>query len=209
VQGEDGTLVYILHDQKKPTPTLFVYELYTGQDALEAHMGADWFKALRPHPRTVHGRSPELIFLASRSRGKGALTRASGRMATYLDRILDRHREVAAARRRARSTSSSIRRRHAAGAWVRRGARRVPTCTVISEVKRRSPSKGDLNAGSTRPCWRGSTSAAVHRACRCSPTRSSSAVRWPTCRRRAGRVLAPGAAQGLHRQRAHDVSTPG
>ena len=37
------------------------------------------------------------------------------------------------------------------------------------------------------------------RACRCSPTRSSSAARSPTCRRRATACVAAGAAQGLHR----------
>jgi indole-3-glycerol phosphate synthase len=70
-------------------------------------------------------------------------------MATYLDRILDRHREVAAAEARsldalideARSLPPT---RGFRAALARDGADRM---AVISEIKRRSPSKGDLNAG--------------------------------------------------------------
>ena len=71
-------------------------------------------------------------------------------MATYLDRILDRHREVAAADLRdlstliwqateqpaARPFAESLRRSTSAGELA-----------VISEIKRRSPSKGALNEG--------------------------------------------------------------
>ncbi len=71
-------------------------------------------------------------------------------MATYLDRILDAHR------RRARDDSRSVdrlrdrRRRVAAHSWLRRchPSARVATgpdlVAVIAEIKRRSPSKGDL-----------------------------------------------------------------
>ena len=67
-------------------------------------------------------------------------------MATYLDRILERHREVAALDTRP------------VGALVDEAAAMAPArgfraalagrthLTVISEIKRRSPSKGDLNA---------------------------------------------------------------
>jgi indole-3-glycerol phosphate synthase len=67
-------------------------------------------------------------------------------MATYLDRILVRHCERAAGD--VRSTSDL--RARAGDQPPARGfadaLRRSPTLAVISEIKRRSPSKGDLNA---------------------------------------------------------------
>ena len=71
---------------------------------------------------------------------------------------------------------------------------------VIAEVKRRSPSKGDLRRR-PRPGRAGlaPTRPGVPPACRCSPTSSSSAGRPATWRRRARRGADPGAAQGLHR----------
>lgn len=68
-------------------------------------------------------------------------------MATYLDRILLRHREVAAADRRpidalvADATAMPAARGFAAALGDRNQLH------VIGEVKRRSPSKGDLNVG--------------------------------------------------------------
>jgi indole-3-glycerol phosphate synthase len=59
-------------------------------------------------------------------------------MATYLDRILARHREVAAAD--VRSLDQLV---EQAGAALREPG----PLHVISEIKRRSPSKGDLNIG--------------------------------------------------------------
>ncbi len=70
-------------------------------------------------------------------------------MATYLDRILARHREVAAGdRRRTAAVADQAR------AWsvehptrgFARALRDTDGLAVISEIKRRSPSKGDLNA---------------------------------------------------------------
>ena len=66
-------------------------------------------------------------------------------MATYLDRILDRHRAQAAEERR--SLDTLLEQAHAMPAI--RGFRQAltigDTLAVISEIKRRSPSKGDLN----------------------------------------------------------------
>lgn len=68
-------------------------------------------------------------------------------MATYLDRILERHREVAASD--TRSTDALL--GQVASMEPTRGfadaLRRSPTLEVIAEIKRRSPSKGDLNPG--------------------------------------------------------------
>ena len=70
-------------------------------------------------------------------------------MATYLDRILERHREVAAADTRGlteiavRAAALPATRPFAAALRVRAEAGEM---AVISEIKRRSPSKGALNA---------------------------------------------------------------
>ncbi|HAP76837.1 MAG TPA: indole-3-glycerol phosphate synthase TrpC [Acidimicrobiaceae bacterium] len=68
-------------------------------------------------------------------------------MATYLDRILDRHREVAAADRRSAATLHEHARAMAPTRGFRAALAGQERLAVISEVKRRSPSKGDLNAG--------------------------------------------------------------
>lgn len=68
-------------------------------------------------------------------------------MATYLDTIIARHRRAAALEHRALAPLLE----HAAAMAPPRGFRAALTdvshLAVISEVKRRSPSKGDLNAG--------------------------------------------------------------
>ena len=68
-------------------------------------------------------------------------------MATYLDSILERHREVAAADARSLDTLISEARDQPATRGFRAALASSPKLAVISEIKRRSPSKGDLNAG--------------------------------------------------------------
>ncbi|TDT16709.1 indole-3-glycerol phosphate synthase [Ilumatobacter fluminis] len=68
-------------------------------------------------------------------------------MATYLDSILERHREVAAADTRSLDNLISEARDQPATRGFRAALAASPTLAVISEIKRRSPSKGDLNAG--------------------------------------------------------------
>ena len=70
VQSEAGTLVYILHEEAADPDALFVYELYTGQDALAAHSGADWFKSFGPSLAPFMAGRPEMHFLAPLT-GKG------------------------------------------------------------------------------------------------------------------------------------------
>lgn len=62
-KSEDGTLIYILHEDPKDPDALFMYELYTGDDALAAHMGADWFKALGPSLMPLLAGAPTLQML--------------------------------------------------------------------------------------------------------------------------------------------------
>ncbi len=65
-------------------------------------------------------------------------------MVTYLDRILERHREVAATDRRPLDELVASARAQGAARGFRRALANAERLAVISEVKRRSPSKGDL-----------------------------------------------------------------
>ena len=65
-------------------------------------------------------------------------------MTTYLDRILERHREVAAADRRPLDDVLAVARELPPTRGFRRALADADRLAVISEVKRRSPSKGDL-----------------------------------------------------------------
>ncbi len=67
-------------------------------------------------------------------------------MGTYLDRILERHREVADADDRSLDALIEAAQRSAPTRGFRRSLADRPQLGVISEIKRRSPSKGDLNA---------------------------------------------------------------
>lgn len=66
-------------------------------------------------------------------------------MATYLDRILERHREVAADDRRSTEALIAEARRSAPVRGFTSALRAAQGLAVISEIKRRSPSKGALN----------------------------------------------------------------
>jgi indole-3-glycerol phosphate synthase len=65
-------------------------------------------------------------------------------MATYLDRIVARHREVAAADRRSLDELAELARRAAPTRGFRRALVAADGLAVIAEIKRRSPSKGAL-----------------------------------------------------------------
>ena len=67
-------------------------------------------------------------------------------MATYLDRILERHRERATADVRPLDELLATARTQAAARGFRRALAGTDRLAVISEVKRRSPSKGPLGA---------------------------------------------------------------
>lgn len=67
-------------------------------------------------------------------------------MATYLDKILDRHREVAASDRRALGVLADEARSCPPARGFRAALTGGGALKVISEIKRRSPSKGALNA---------------------------------------------------------------
>ena len=70
-QGEPGTLSYILLADQTNAETLWMYEMYNDQAALEAHMGSDAFKALGPAIGPFLAGRPELIFCKPLG-GKGA-----------------------------------------------------------------------------------------------------------------------------------------
>ena len=73
-------------------------------------------------------------------------------MATYLDRILERHREVASVDRRSVDALIDEALAMAPARGFRAALAGRSKLGVISEIKRRSPSKGDLNAG-LDPVW--------------------------------------------------------
>jgi quinol monooxygenase YgiN len=70
VQSEAGTLLYILHADNDEAETLWFYELYTEQSALDLHMGSETFKGLGPVIGSLLAGRPELHFVTPLG-GKG------------------------------------------------------------------------------------------------------------------------------------------
>ncbi len=70
-ENEPGTLTYILTEDAVEADQLWMFEMYTDQSALDAHMGSDTFKALGPAIGPFLGGRPELTFLKPIG-GKGA-----------------------------------------------------------------------------------------------------------------------------------------
>ena len=60
---EADTLLYILHVDDKDPDTVYFYELYTNQDALELHGSSDRFKEIGKSLRDLAGGRPELTVL--------------------------------------------------------------------------------------------------------------------------------------------------
>ena len=63
VGAEEGTLMYILHEDGKDDDTLWFYELYADQAGFEAHGKSEWMKAMGPNVAPLMAGRPELIFL--------------------------------------------------------------------------------------------------------------------------------------------------
>ena len=140
VESEEGTEIYILNwGQNDDENTAYIYELYTDGDALAVHSGSDAMKALMGALGGVMAGARARHAHAGCRQGPVALPE------TYLDRILEAHRASAAADTRS-STRSSSSVRPASDAGFRSALAGTDPIAVISEVKRRSPSKGDLFA---------------------------------------------------------------
>jgi quinol monooxygenase YgiN len=69
-EGEPGTERYILHKDLGDANVLWVYEMYTDNDALTVHSSSDAFKALGGALGPLMGGRPELILMEPVS-GKG------------------------------------------------------------------------------------------------------------------------------------------
>lgn len=62
VESEDGTLVYAISVDNADEVTAWVYELYTDNDALQAHGGSDAFKAFGAKLGDVLAAPPDIHF---------------------------------------------------------------------------------------------------------------------------------------------------
>ena|SRR3546814_170280 len=60
VGTEDGTVVYAISTDTADETSVWVYELYTGGDALQAHSGSDAFKAFGATIGALLAGAPEL-----------------------------------------------------------------------------------------------------------------------------------------------------
>jgi quinol monooxygenase YgiN len=63
VENEAGTLTYILHEDTKDEDLLWFYEIYTDQEALQAHGKSEWMKAMGPKLGPLMAGRAELTFL--------------------------------------------------------------------------------------------------------------------------------------------------
>ena len=70
VEQEPGTRYYILHEDRSDDDVLWMYELYEGEEGLEAHQAASWYAELGPAIRPFLDGRPELTF-ATPIGGKG------------------------------------------------------------------------------------------------------------------------------------------
>ena len=199
---EADTLLYILHIDDKDPDTVYFYELYTNQDALdgprhERPLQGDRQVAARPRRRPSGADDPDA------GHRQGALT------VTYLDRIVARHREVAGDDDR--PLDALDRRRHddAAGAWVHAGAhgvrragrdRRDQAPLAVQGCAQRRP-----RPDRRRPRLRGRRGGVPVGAHRRGVLRRVG--RRPRARPHVHRAAR--AAQGLHRRRRATSPTPG
>lgn len=62
VEGEEGTLVYAVSTDNGDPNVVWVYELYTGDEALQAHSGSDAFKSFGAELGGLLAGAPELYF---------------------------------------------------------------------------------------------------------------------------------------------------
>jgi quinol monooxygenase YgiN len=69
-QGEEGTLLYLLHTNDADPDAVLFYELYSSEAALIAHGTSDAFKAIGASLRELAGGRPELTKLTPVA-GKG------------------------------------------------------------------------------------------------------------------------------------------
>src|SRR5829696_2291235 len=63
VEQEAGTRYYILHEDDKDEDLLWMYELYEGPEAFDAHRTAPWMAELGPAIGPFLGGRPELTFV--------------------------------------------------------------------------------------------------------------------------------------------------
>jgi len=70
VDKETGTIYYILHTDDNDENVLWLYELYTNQEALVGHQTSEWYKNWGPSVAPFMGGPPELIFMKATA-GKG------------------------------------------------------------------------------------------------------------------------------------------
>ena len=69
-QSEAETLTYIFHHDASDADVVWFYELYANQDAMNAHMTADWFGPFSQTLAPFMGGRPEMFFLTPLG-GKG------------------------------------------------------------------------------------------------------------------------------------------